>query len=564
MADYYPLISRAVAGLEKNSGENRRALYERARKALVDQLRGVQPPLSETDITRERLALEEAIRKVETDSARQMRQAPPPPLERKKAEEPSPPPPPSFEPPVVAETSPPAPESPPEEEAKPSLAPEAPTPEISAPIIPSASELLRRTERQWLDKKPPETAPERLKGFSDVVADAESLGNAVAKAGRNAREAFSAVPSPSPEFDRLEPRMEPGPPIEPRPRQPERPRPQEARAPDRSRTQPRPPERPRPPAERRVPRADLGPVIGEADEVRARTLGTHSLEPPVMPESFRYVSDRARQAQQDESPGLLRRFMGGVGLIAIVGVVLLLVAGTAYWQRHNLASGVGKLVSLIRSSTSSSQTPSQNANQQRAKINDRIGQQDQGQTQADAPVAQRVVMYEEDPKDSNGKRFAGTVVWKSEQVRGERGQPADRTIRGDITIPERNISVTWILGRNFDRTLQFSHTISIQFNFPPGFEHGEVSEIRGVLMKPAEQVRGESLAGIAVKVKENFFLIGLNSADAEYQRNVKALKERPWFDIAILYKDNLRAILAVEKGTPGERTFADTFTAWNQ
>ena len=64
MADYYPLISRAVAGLEKNTGENRRALYERARKALVDQLRGVQPPLSETDITRERLALEEAIRKV--------------------------------------------------------------------------------------------------------------------------------------------------------------------------------------------------------------------------------------------------------------------------------------------------------------------------------------------------------------------------------------------------------------------------------------------------------------------------------------------------------------------
>jgi len=26
MADYYPLISRAVAGLEKNNGENRRAL----------------------------------------------------------------------------------------------------------------------------------------------------------------------------------------------------------------------------------------------------------------------------------------------------------------------------------------------------------------------------------------------------------------------------------------------------------------------------------------------------------------------------------------------------------
>jgi hypothetical protein len=65
MADYYPLISRAVSGLDKNTGENRRALYDRARAALVSQLRGVLPALDETDITRERLALEESIRKVE-------------------------------------------------------------------------------------------------------------------------------------------------------------------------------------------------------------------------------------------------------------------------------------------------------------------------------------------------------------------------------------------------------------------------------------------------------------------------------------------------------------------
>ena len=70
MADYYPLISRAVAGLERNTGENRRSLYERARNALLDQLRSITPALSETEITRERLALEEAIRKVEADVAR--------------------------------------------------------------------------------------------------------------------------------------------------------------------------------------------------------------------------------------------------------------------------------------------------------------------------------------------------------------------------------------------------------------------------------------------------------------------------------------------------------------
>src|ERR1700724_3275967 len=73
MTDYYPLIAKAVAGLEKNTGDQRRALYERARTALVAQLRGLDPPLTESEITRERLALEESIRKVEAEAARKAR-----------------------------------------------------------------------------------------------------------------------------------------------------------------------------------------------------------------------------------------------------------------------------------------------------------------------------------------------------------------------------------------------------------------------------------------------------------------------------------------------------------
>src|SRR3979411_2314887 len=79
MADYYPLVAKAIAGLERNTGEGRRALYERARSALVAQLRGMNdPPLTEAEITRERLALEEAIRKVEAEAARRGREGPKP------------------------------------------------------------------------------------------------------------------------------------------------------------------------------------------------------------------------------------------------------------------------------------------------------------------------------------------------------------------------------------------------------------------------------------------------------------------------------------------------------
>lgn len=74
MADYYPLISKAVAGLAPDAPrESRRALYERARAAQLAQLRAIGPPLSEVEITCERLALEEAVRRVEAEAAQRAR-----------------------------------------------------------------------------------------------------------------------------------------------------------------------------------------------------------------------------------------------------------------------------------------------------------------------------------------------------------------------------------------------------------------------------------------------------------------------------------------------------------
>ena len=67
--DYYPLIARAVERLDRSTGEARRAVYERARKAVAE-LRSNQLALLDAEITAEGLALEEAIRKVEVEAAR--------------------------------------------------------------------------------------------------------------------------------------------------------------------------------------------------------------------------------------------------------------------------------------------------------------------------------------------------------------------------------------------------------------------------------------------------------------------------------------------------------------
>jgi hypothetical protein len=70
LADYYPPIAEAVNRLEQSTGGMRRTIYDRARAAMVAPLRSLTPPLSESDINREQLALERAIRKVEMESLR--------------------------------------------------------------------------------------------------------------------------------------------------------------------------------------------------------------------------------------------------------------------------------------------------------------------------------------------------------------------------------------------------------------------------------------------------------------------------------------------------------------
>lgn len=67
MAEYYPLLAKAVSGLTNSTPETRRSIYERARNALLKQLRSIQPPIAEADIDREAKALDAAIARLEAE-----------------------------------------------------------------------------------------------------------------------------------------------------------------------------------------------------------------------------------------------------------------------------------------------------------------------------------------------------------------------------------------------------------------------------------------------------------------------------------------------------------------
>jgi hypothetical protein len=272
---------------------------------------------------------------------------------------------------------------------------------------------------------------------------------------------------------------------------------------------------------------------------------------------------------EDLAPPAPRRSIGDIVRIVAVIAFVGLIGGVLFWQWPMVTA----LYSALRTPSTevareTGTTPSTTRNN---KIVDRFESGQPSQVPASptsapsaAAVAQRVVLYEEDPNDPNGKRFVGSAIWRTESVSPGPGLPPEMAIRADVEIPERHISMTWSLRRNADPGLPASHTVEIMFKLPEDFPSGTISNVPGILMKQAEQTRGVPLAGLAVKVTNGFFLIGLSAVDADRERNIQLLKERAWFDIPVVYSNNRRAILALEKGTPGERAFAEAFRAWRQ
>ncbi|MET4512577.1 caspase family protein [Bradyrhizobium sp. I1.7.5] len=179
-------------------------------------------------------------------------------------------------------------------------------------------------------------------------------------------------------------------------------------------------------------------------------------------------------------------------------------------------------------------------------------------------VRQRAVLYDEDLTDKKGKQYIGWVVWRTEPIKPSKGQKADIAVRADIEIPERKFKMTMSFRRNVDPTLPASHTVELTFILPPDFVGGGVGNVPGILMKSTEQARGTPLAGLAVKVTDGFFLVGLSNVDADRSRNVQLLNDRSWFDMPFQYKTQRRAILAIEKGQSGADVFASAFSTWGQ
>ncbi|MEM8552154.1 MAG: hypothetical protein AAGF45_07200 [Pseudomonadota bacterium] len=611
MTDFYSVLQRAVSSLPDSSGPHRRAVYDKARKALLKQLQSFDPPLPSADVTAQRLALEDAIRKIENEIARQIR------TQR------------ALQTAVPSGTNRARPAAPgngdaaaaraAEEERRAQKAAEAErarrqNAELLQAAITEATVAPEPVEEPPVLKTPPVpvSAPHRREPQAPLPDDDMDMFEADAPGHPDDDVAFDSASQRDAdivdgEYDEVEPESD-------------------------GEFDEAPADDPR--EDKRKKREELR---ARKDEERRLRAERRSSRKPARKD--RKPKRKKPQAAEDEGRRRKRRAGPGIGSRAILPIILLaLLAGAsyaAYTQREALLSvmaefqqdpadrppitvtgtpvekNADRLPTTVdgeetRTVTTTEWPPRDTGDSAPAEAqegtspapNRTVGGEaapfvpdDQSATPAEeqttavasatptepepaqepstpiteftASGTQQAILIEESARAGEpGTAVPGGVEWAMVRQSVGGGEP-EPVIRATASIPERNITATITMRENRDGALPASHLIEIAFNLPDGFEGGGVKNVPGVIMKESEQARGEALRGAAARVSAGLFWIALSEADADRETNLRLLRERDWVDIPILYESGRRAILTLRKGRDGFQSVDAAIRAWS-
>jgi hypothetical protein len=533
MADYYPLLARAVSGLTDAPQEQRQAIYARARKALLGQLRGVTPPVPEADIERESQTLDEAIARLEGEIAEAAGAADPvaPPPARPSPVPPSPVPPSPVPPGRPSFTPPPMPPAP----ARPPLVPPPP--------------FLRPAPFQSAPGRPPLPAAPSPSPASALFPPAVARDDVALEA--------DATPGPSPQFRDDEPPAGEAPRVAIK-----------VRAPD------------------PTPRAELGSRENGRDSIGngyGKNGGVKS-EPAVHPAAPR----------PEEASGGFRRV---ALIVAAIVILCAGAGFTAWKMRDNpeditkarapivdpapAAQGSGPKINEragpagaapARPAELQPPEPQQAPARQTQRVPEQAPQQAPAAQQdpatqpqaagpgATVPVAQRVGLLLQSDNPQGFDTQVGTVVWRFDSI--NRGGALSRAVRADFDVPDSKLKGFITIEKNNDPTLRASHTITVRFLPAPDSPIAKITDISLPVMRNETAASVDPLAGVQAKITDNIFIVALTSDPNFAVRNIELIKGRAWFDVPMKLADGRAAKITMEKGTPGERIINEAFEGW--
>jgi hypothetical protein len=534
MADYYSLLAKAVSNLPKAGPEPaRKAIYDRARKALVRQLRSLGPALSEADIAREEAALEAAIGKLEG----QFSPAAPTPSS-----------------PAGARPSP----------SSPGLA--APRPSSYVPP-PRPAPFAAAAPPQGVRIPMPDTPLARPVPPPRPTSPPPPLSERLSASGAPPRPSYTPSPAAR-SLPAVPMSLRPAPPARYSPPFPAR------------RSEPRYEAAPSPlgaPADDEFVDDGYAPSVEAGDFERAEAVG--AADPGLRPSAPRRLERPRRSA--------------AAWIIAalVVGVVLSIAIFAFLWRQNpqdlaikepvatptaEAAAGPAKIVERVGGAAATpAVAPAPNVSPAATETPAAAATPAATPTAAASPaattapaaanpgvsVAARAAMLVAVASDPQKPAVSlGSVVWST--IPAATGQPATVAVKAEADVPDLKMHAVMTLRKNTDPSLPASHTIDLRVTFADGAEIKGIKDMRVPMMRRDDPPSQDALSGVRVKISDSYFLVGLNRGDAELSHNVDLIANRGWFDFPMLLNDDRIAKLTFEKGADGERIVNDALAAW--
>ncbi|WP_068313499.1 hypothetical protein [Polycladidibacter hongkongensis] len=547
MADYYSVLKKTIAGLQENNGSARRAVYSRARAAIVNQLKNFEPPLAPAQITAEQLKLEECIRKVEAEAARETLglSAKPSPASEFSADSVL-----QREPTAVAnseselgaaQSSPSASE--PEETA---AAEEEIVPQRASALQGDSTESASETGGSLFKRAfkaagalSAQTSPDKTDITQSPVGDTVSAPLEEPKAADTAKKRGQAWAS----FVKKEEAWEPGKP--------------------------------------RRAKGDEASKQGANGEEQAGSEAAAGVP---------YLSEGLQPSRTPRLIGLVL-----VALVLLVGGYGLFSLEKDDWAAM-FGNGSNHPVATESAGTPPSSVQSTPPAAPRKKREDRLLQDDSarvapdatavkttrisalpnagGSTAATGSVPPAQALQDSQPKGIEGYRtqlfegalqdggrgriLEGHVVWSLEEVSGK-----DPVIKARVDVPGNRLKASFTISINRDDNLPASHVVEIEFDVPQDFSGEGIQDVAMLLARSGEEENAKMLRGASAPVSNNLFWLALSDLESEKQDNLSLLKSREFLELPMVYRSGQRALLSMQKGERGQQVFAKAMQAWN-
>jgi hypothetical protein len=501
MAEYYPLLAKAVGSLPNSTPDSRRVVYERARKALIGQLRTLHPPVPDDDIDRESLELDRAIERLESELATGGVVSARPDVAK----------------PPEAARQPSGPLAPPK--------PLTPVPNGGG-LGPTEQKPLAPLRTKFPLPKPPSGEAEELAAVPSASSGPPPFVTRPAQ----------AAPKAEPETADREPDatslvVDDGKRSKP------------------PRLDPQRPFAPQPPGAA-GPKRRLW-IIPVAVGIVVALVAFAAWKLRDRPETIA----RGKPVEQTQADsGKIAERVGGSGPSASgeaskpassTGPVTQGAPSTD--QAASAPDHAGQpsesAASVANAPSTGAVSPSNNP---------------------ELPVAHRAALLVEAPNEPNKvKTFLGTVVWKLNNVSQGPNDAVGLAVEADIDLPDDKMKVVVTFAKNTEASLPASHTINVRYSIEPGSYAGDVKQISVPQMRPEASASGEPLAGVTVQIVPNSFLVGLSPGNAE-TANTDLIRRLQWIDIPMLLDSGKIAKLTFEKSDSGQRDLSEALDTWQK